>query len=95
MAHDRRAAGVGSVLTFGDGTDVAQFKLNRIGRKKKTSAELAAAVTDGSGGIGYGGLVRGGAWNFPPRDSRSAVRLALPPEAALKFVGFRVARDAE
>ncbi len=57
--------------------------------------ELAAAVTDGSGGIGYGGMVRGGAWNFPPNDCRSAVRLALPPHTAHKFVGLRVARDAE
>jgi formylglycine-generating enzyme required for sulfatase activity len=57
--------------------------------------ELAAAVTDGSGGVGYGGLVRGGAWNFPPQDCRSAVRLALPPDTAPKFVGLRVARDAE
>ena len=35
------AAGVGNVLTFGDGTDPAQFKLNRIGKKKRSSAELA------------------------------------------------------
>jgi formylglycine-generating enzyme len=57
--------------------------------------ELAAAVSDGSGGVGYGGLARGGAWNFPPADCRSATRLAVPPDATLKFVGLRVARDAE
>jgi formylglycine-generating enzyme required for sulfatase activity len=57
--------------------------------------KLAREVTDGSGGVGYGGLARGGAWNFAPRDCRSAVRVALPPDMPLKFVGFRVARDAE
>jgi formylglycine-generating enzyme required for sulfatase activity len=57
--------------------------------------ELAAALSDGSGGVGYGGLARGGAWNFPPNDCRSALRLALPPHTAYNFVGLRVARDAE
>ncbi len=57
--------------------------------------ELTATVSDGSGGIGYGGLVRGGAWNFPANDCRSTVRLGVFSGTALKFVGLRVARDAE
>src|SRR3954447_12517754 len=39
------AAGVGNILSFGDGADLAQFKLNKIvdkvGKKKRTTAELA------------------------------------------------------
>jgi hypothetical protein len=41
------AKGVGNVLTFGDGTNVARFKLNKVvtkaGKKKVTNAELAVA----------------------------------------------------
>lgn len=44
------AKGVGNLFTFGDGTDTAQFKLNKFttksGRKKLTNAELA--LTGGS-----------------------------------------------
>jgi hypothetical protein len=39
------ATGVGRILTFGDGADLAQYKLNKltekVGKKKRTSAELA------------------------------------------------------
>ena len=39
------AAGVGRVLTFGDGADLARFKLgkvvDKVGKKKRTTAELA------------------------------------------------------
>jgi hypothetical protein len=44
------AGGVGSLFTFGDGTDVAQFKLNKltqkVGKKKRISAELALTGGD-------------------------------------------------
>ncbi|MFL5846118.1 MAG: LCCL domain-containing protein, partial [Solirubrobacteraceae bacterium] len=47
------AAGVGSILTFGDGADLAAFKLNKIvdkvGKKKRTTAELALSGGDFSG----------------------------------------------
>ena len=47
------AASVGSVLTFGDGADPAQYKLNKITetvrKKKRVSAELALAGGDFSG----------------------------------------------
>ena len=47
------AAGVGNILTFGDGADSAQYKLNKIvdkvGKKKRTSAELALGGGDFSG----------------------------------------------
>jgi hypothetical protein len=47
------AAGVGSILTFGDGTDLAQYKLNKVvdkvGNKKRTTAELALNGGDFSG----------------------------------------------
>src|SRR3954447_2121026 len=47
------AAGVGTILTFGDGTDLAQYKLNKIvtksGKKKLTTAELALGGGDFSG----------------------------------------------
>lgn len=47
------ARGVGSVLTFGDGTDVARYKLNKIvdkvGTRQRTTAELALNGGDFSG----------------------------------------------
>jgi hypothetical protein len=47
------AAGVGSILTFGDGTDVARYKLNKItdkvGKKKRLTAELALNGGDFTG----------------------------------------------
>jgi hypothetical protein len=47
------AAGVGSVLTFGDGADVARYKLNKIvdkaGKKKRLTAELALNGGDFAG----------------------------------------------
>jgi formylglycine-generating enzyme required for sulfatase activity len=57
--------------------------------------DLGEEVWGGQAPDSYGGLARGGAWNFAPVDCRSAVRLAIPPGVALKFVGFRVARHAE
>jgi LCCL domain len=47
------AKGVGNVLTFGDGTNLARFKLNKVvtkaGKKKVTNAELALTGGDFSG----------------------------------------------
>jgi hypothetical protein len=47
------AKGVGNVLTFGDGVNVARFKLNKVvtkaGKKKVTNAELALTGGDFSG----------------------------------------------
>ena len=47
------ATGVGRVLTFGDGADVARYKLNKIvdkvGRKKRVTAELALSGGDFTG----------------------------------------------
>lgn len=57
--------------------------------------ELAAKGTNGSANGSGGGLARGGAWNFPPKDCRATTRLAVPPQVGLKFVGFRVFRDVE
>jgi formylglycine-generating enzyme required for sulfatase activity len=38
-------------------------------------------------------VVRGGAWNSPPKDIRSAVRFRNPPDIRYDSVGFRVARS--
>jgi hypothetical protein len=58
------AAGVGSLLTFGDGSDLAQFKLNKltekVGKKKRVSAELALAGGDFSACTGGGARASGG-----------------------------------
>jgi formylglycine-generating enzyme required for sulfatase activity len=56
---------------------------------------LAGKVADGSAHESGGGLARGGAWNFPPQDARSATRLAVSTQLRYPFVGFRVARYAE
>jgi len=44
------ATGVGRLLTFGDGADLAQFKLNKVvdkvGKRKRTTAELALSGGD-------------------------------------------------
>jgi formylglycine-generating enzyme required for sulfatase activity len=56
---------------------------------------LAGKVADGSPHESGGGLARGGAWNFEPVDCRAAVRLPVFPDRGLKYVGFRVARNAE
>jgi len=37
-------------------------------------------------------VIRGGAWNFPPRHLRTAARTHLPPETRLRYLGFRCAR---
>jgi formylglycine-generating enzyme required for sulfatase activity len=56
---------------------------------------LAGKVSSGASHEGRGGLARGGAWNFPPQDGRSAARMAVSPRLRYPFVGFRVARYAE
>jgi formylglycine-generating enzyme required for sulfatase activity len=56
---------------------------------------LAGKVADGSPHESGGGLARGGAWNFPPQDARSAARMAVTAQLRYPFVGFRVARNAE
>jgi hypothetical protein len=47
------APGVGNLLAFGDGSDLAQFKLNKVvtkvGKAKRTTAELALSGGDFSG----------------------------------------------
>jgi hypothetical protein len=58
------ARGVGRVLTFGDGTDLASYKLNKIvtkvGKKKRLSAELALNGGDFSGCTGGAARAAGG-----------------------------------
>jgi len=41
-------------------------------------------------GTGVCRVLRGGAWSFPPRFSRSSYRSSLAPKAAYFMVGFRV-----
>jgi formylglycine-generating enzyme required for sulfatase activity len=36
-------------------------------------------------------VLRGGAWNFPPRHLRAAARTHLPPETRIRYLGFRCA----
>jgi formylglycine-generating enzyme required for sulfatase activity len=38
-------------------------------------------------------VLRGGAWNFPPRQLRAAARTHLPPETRIRYLGFRCAHD--
>jgi formylglycine-generating enzyme required for sulfatase activity len=39
---------------------------------------------------GSGRVVRGGSWNCPPHQCRSAHRRSFPPYYAIHFIGFRV-----
>jgi hypothetical protein len=58
------AKGVGNLLTFGDGTDVARYKLNKIvskaGKKRRLSAELALSGGDFAGCTGSGARAAAG-----------------------------------
>lgn len=58
------ATGVGRVLTFGDGADPARYKLNKIvdkvGKKRRLSAELALSGGDFSGCTGGAARAAGG-----------------------------------
>jgi formylglycine-generating enzyme required for sulfatase activity len=38
-------------------------------------------------------VLRGGSWDYDPRDLRSAVRYKLPPVYRVDEIGFRVAKD--
>jgi formylglycine-generating enzyme required for sulfatase activity len=38
-------------------------------------------------------VLRGGSWNFSPKNIRSADRIALDPSSSWSNIGFRVARD--
>jgi hypothetical protein len=58
------ATGVGRLLTFGDGVDLAQYKLNKvvqkIGKKKRLTAELALNGGDFTGCTGTGARASAG-----------------------------------
>jgi hypothetical protein len=58
------AKGVGSLLTFGDGTDLARYKLNKIvtkaGKKRRLTAELALNGGDFTGCTGTGARAAAG-----------------------------------
>jgi hypothetical protein len=58
------AKGVGRLLTFGDGVDLAQYKLNKIvqkvGKKKRLSAELALSGGDFTSCTGTGARAAAG-----------------------------------
>src|SRR5262249_30270560 len=40
-------------------------------------------------------VIRGGSWNFPPRQLRSTARTHLPPETRIRYLGFRCVVDGE
>ena len=68
--------------------NVWEWVQDRYGRDyyRESPASNPSGPADGASRV-----LRGGSWNFPPRQLRSAARTHLPPETRLRYLGFRCA----